>query len=54
MVFLNLRRTTNEYRKLPLCKQLSFYFLPSFLFVEERNISMGMWGTYKIGGAPQA
>jgi hypothetical protein len=51
-VFLNLRRTTHEYRKLPLCKQLSFYVLHSFLFVEERNISTGMWERIKLGELP--
>jgi hypothetical protein len=46
--FPNLRRM-HEYRNLPLHKQLSFYFLTSFLF-GKKKISMG---TYKIGGAPQ-
>jgi hypothetical protein len=32
-------------------KQLSFYFLVSFLFRRKANISMGLW-EHKIGGAP--
>jgi hypothetical protein len=48
-VFLNLRGT-HHYRNLPVCKQLSFYFLLSFSF-RRKEIFISM-GTYKIGGAP--
>jgi hypothetical protein len=42
----------HEYGNLPLHKQLSFYFLTSFLF-DKKNKIHGNMGTYKIGGAPQ-
>jgi hypothetical protein len=46
-VFLNLRRM-QEYRNLPLSKQLSFDFLNSFRFVEKKYFHWNM-GTYQIG-----
>jgi hypothetical protein len=50
-MFPNLKRK-HKYWKLPLSKQLSFYFFPS-CFV--KNIKFhGNVGTYKIGGAPKA
>jgi hypothetical protein len=49
-MFLNLRRT-HKYRELPLPKQVSSYFLPSFSM--KRNISMGTWEHINLGGLPQ-
>jgi hypothetical protein len=39
-----------EYWNLPLHKQLSFYFLGSFLFP---NISIGTWEHIKLGELPR-
>jgi len=47
--FPNLRRM-HEYWNLPLHKQLSFYFLASFLF---RNIFHGNMEHIKLGELPQ-
>jgi hypothetical protein len=47
--FPNLTRMS-EYWNLPLHKQLSFYFLASFLF---RNISMGTWEHINMGELPR-
>jgi hypothetical protein len=48
--FPNLGRM-HEYRNLPLHKQLSFYFLTSFLF-GKKNISIGTWEHMKLGELP--
>jgi hypothetical protein len=49
-LFGNLRGT-HKYRNLPLCKQLSFYFLASFSCCK-KEIFHGNMGTYKIAEAP--
>jgi hypothetical protein len=46
-VFPNLRRT-HKYGNLLLCKQLCFYFLAFFHFIEKKYFH-GDTGTYKIG-----
>jgi hypothetical protein len=51
-MFPNLRRT-HKYGNLPLCKQLSFYFLLLSHFIEKKYFH-GNMGTYKIGGTPAA
>jgi hypothetical protein len=50
--FFPILRRMHEYRNLPLHKQLSFYFLASFLFGKKIKIHENL-GTYEIGGAPQ-
>jgi hypothetical protein len=47
--FPNLKRM-NEYRNVPLCKQLSLYFLPSFSFCRKEIFP---WKHIKLGGLPQ-
>jgi len=49
-VFLNLRGT-HHYRNLPVCKQLSFYFLLSFSF---RRKEIFPWEHIKLGELPLA
>jgi hypothetical protein len=48
--FPNLRRM-HEYGNLPLHKQLSFYFLTSFLF-DKKIKFMGTWERIKLGELP--
>jgi hypothetical protein len=43
-------RRTHEYKKTPLCTQLSFHFLPSFSF---RRKEIFPWEHIKLGELPQ-